>query len=141
MVPNIENELYTKLKAALVAADPDITCGSIAEDRPAKFPFASIIMTSETTYQRTVTFDNNENHVQFLLEVNIFTNDLSGKKERAKKLMAAAKAFLCETGENGGLGLRCTFNQPLVNAADTNIHRRTARFEGVVGHDKVIYWR
>ena len=140
-VPNIENEIYTKLKAALVTADPDVNCGSVMEDRPAKFPFVSIVMTSETTYQRSSTFDNKENHVQFLMEVNIFTNDLSGKKERAKKLMAVAKTFLCETGENGGLGMLCTQNQPIVNAADTNIHRRVGRFEGVVGNDKVIYWR
>lgn len=141
IVPNVENEIYTRLKDVLVAADPDITCSANAEDRPAKFPFASIVMTSETTYQRSATFDNNENHVQFLLEVNIFTNDVAGKKERAKNLMAAAKAFLCETGENGGLSMLCTQNQPVVNAADTNIQRRVGRFEGVVGHNKLIYWR
>lgn len=137
---DFENELFDRTKAHVLASVPDAVVKGELEDRPASLPFLSMVQMANTTYQRTATFERNTNHVAVMLELQGFTNG-EGKKARCKAMMDAALDFLCGDGEAGGLGMVLVYNQPVANAADPNIHRRVARVEGVIGENKLIYWR
>ena len=130
---DIENKIFTECKAAIVAELPEATCKSAEEDRPAAFPFASILEKSNTNYLKTADDTSRENHAQLMYELNFYDNSISGKKANVKKMVTAASAYFASIGFNR------TFCQPVPNATDTNIYRMTARYEAVLGANNHIY--
>ena len=140
MMLDFENEIYTRTKNVITAVDSTVKMKGEIEDRPATLPFMYMVQLVNVPYQRTSSFDEPVNHVRTMIELQCFTNG-TGKKAKAKVLMAAALNFLCGSEDEGGLGFLLIDNSPITNAVDPDIHRRVARVEGVIGHDKLIYWR
>lgn len=130
-----EPEIFTGAKAAALVADADVICKGEEELSPAKFPFVSIVEKANSSYDATVDSGSRENHASLTYEVNIYTNDETGKKARAAKIIAAINDYFI------GIGFYRTFNQPVPNAANPEIHRRTARFETVMSKDKQTFRR
>lgn len=132
-VADIENKLFTECKAAILAVMPGAKCSGVEEDRPAAFPFVHITEKSNTNYLKTADDTSRENHTQIMYELNFYDNATSGKKANVKKLVKAASEYFASIGFNR------TFCQPVVNAADANIYRMTARYEAVLGLNNHIY--
>jgi hypothetical protein len=139
MIGDLENEIFSRTKTAILAAVPGVDVKGEVEDRPATFPFVSMVQIDNPAYAQTATFDSPINHMAPAFEIQVFTNG-TGKKTKAKTIMQAALGFLCG-GEGVGLGFQLVSDGPITNAADANIHRRVARVQGVIGNDKLIYWR
>lgn len=138
---DFENEVFSRTKARVLASDPTVTMKGEPEDRPASFPFVSLVCLNSTTYRPTATFDQSLNHVSDVYEIQVYTNGMEGRRAKAKTIMNAALDFLCGDEAMQGLGFLLSYNQPVPNAADSSIHRRVARVEGIIGENKIIYWR
>lgn len=132
-LPDVENQIFTGCKSAILATTPTATCRGVEEDRPASFPCAFILEKSNTNYLRTATAESRENHARLMYECNFYDNSTTNKKANVKKMVKAASEYFASIGFNR------TFCQPVTNVADANVYRMTARYEAVIDVNKRIY--
>ena len=130
-----ENEIYTRVEAALKKAHPSVVIRGTYVRTPPQFPFVSLIEMSNTTYDRTQTSGSLENHASLMYEVNVYSNKHSGKKSECKAIAALID------NELAALGFSRTMLQPIPNMDDATIYRMTGRYTAVISKDKKLYRR
>lgn len=103
--------------------------------KPAKLPFMSIEEINNYTDEATTTTDNGDVFAIVTYDVNIYTNDISGKKIHAKRILKVVdEAFV-------SLNFRRVQKDIVPNLADATVYRITARYRAIVGHDGKLYRR
>ena len=103
--------------------------------KPAKLPFMSIEEINNYTDEATMTTDNGDVFAVVTYDVNIYTNDISGKKIHAKRILEVVdEAFV-------SLNFRRVQKDIVPNLSDATVYRITARYRAVVGHDGKLYRR
>lgn len=132
---NVENEIFDIVSKAVREKYPSVFISGEYVRTPSKFPFVSLIEMSNTTYDRTQTSGNLENHASLMYEVNIYSNKTSGKKSECKAI-----ATLIDN-ELATLGFSRTMLQPIPNMDDATIYRMTGRYTAVISKDKKLYRR
>lgn len=131
---DIENELFTLLAKALRAKYRTIFVTGTYVDSASTFPCVSIVEIENRTHFKTQSSFSNENHVQVTYEINVFTNDLRGKKAKAKEIFSLIDDVLLNLG----------FSRILLSSipnGDDKIHRIVGRYRCVISKDKTIYRR
>lgn len=129
---DIENYLFTKVKNAMPAK---VDCADSYERTPSKFPRFTLSVEDNFVHSATSDSGSIENHAEIMVEVNAYSNKVTGKKQECKTLMAIADNVLM------GLGLTRTFLRPVPNLEDATICRLTARYVGIVDKEHNIYRR
>lgn len=132
---NIESEIFNIVAKAVRNIYPDIYISGEYVKSPSRFPAVSLVEMDNSTYVRTQSSDNVENHVELMYEVNIYSNKKSGKKSECKAI-----ASLIDN-ELATLNFSRTMLQPIPNMDDATIYRITGRYKAVVSKDKKIYRR
>jgi len=128
-----EDIVYDTVSDELKAVFPGIGVSSGYTDAPSKFPFVTVMETSNEVYERTSTSRQIENNAQVLYEVNVFSNLVGYTKIEAKRIMAVVDA---EFAKMGFTRIMCS---PTPNLADARIYRITARYSGVVDRGRTVY--
>jgi hypothetical protein len=134
-VIDVENEIFSRVAAAVRAAFPSVFMSGEYIRTPPKFPFVSLVEMSNTAYDRTQSSAGLENHASLMYEVNVYSNKTSGKKSECK----AIAAFI--DNEMAALGFSRTMLQPIPNMDDATIYRMTGRYTAVISKDKKLYRR
>ena len=132
---NIESEIFNIVAKAVRNIYPDIYISGEYVKSPPRFPAVFLVEMDNSTYVRTQSSDNVENHVELMYEVNIYSNKKSGKKSECKAI-----ASLIDN-ELATLNFSRTMLQPIPNMDDATIYRITGRYKAVVSKDKKIYRR
>ena len=132
---NVENEIFTVIANAVRTAYPGAFVTGEYVKAPPRFPCVSIEESDNSTYDKTQTSNNLENHASLTYEVNIYSNKSSGKKSECKSI-----ASLIDN-EFATLGFSRTMLQPIPNGEDATIYRMVGRYMGVVSKDKIVYRR
>ena len=130
-----ENEIFSIVAKAVRAAYPSVFISGEYIKTPSKFPFVSLIEMSNTAYDKTQSSAGVENHASLMYEVNVYSNETSGKKSECKAI-----ASLIDN-ELATLGFSRTMLQPIPNMDDATIYRMTGRYTAVVSKDKKLYRR
>lgn len=131
---DVENEIFTAVKTALVAEFPSITVESVSTYSPSKFPFASIEEADNYSLESTRDTASNENHAIVMYAVNAYSNKKIGKKEECKKIVAIIDGVLNDFGFT-------RISRTPINLDNATIYRIAARYRAVVSKDKTIYRR
>ena len=131
---DIENEVFSKVKAALSERFSGITVESVTTYSPSKFPFVCLEEADNYAYLRTRDTGGNENHAVIVYEVNAYSNRASGKKSECKAIIAAVDEVMC------GLGFTRNTKTP-INLDDATKYRIFARYTAVVSGTNTIYRR
>ena len=131
---DIESQVFTAVKTALVSAVSGITVEAVPNYAPSKFPFVSLEEADNYVYLPSRDTSNSDNHANVMYEVNIFTNKQNGKKAQAKAILAIVDGVMDR------LGFTKTVCTPLT-LSDASMYRIAARYIGVVGKDNIIYRR
>lgn len=97
------------------------------------FPAVSIVQKSNDILMKTRTTDCNENHAIVMIEVDVYSNLNTGKKQQAKEILGQINDILVSHN------FTRVFCQPLDNLANAKIYRIKARFKAVIGKDGTIY--
>jgi hypothetical protein len=134
-VIDVENEIFSKVAAAVRAAFPSVFMSGEYIRTPPKFPFVSLVEMSNTAYDRTQSSAGLENHASLMYEVNVYSNKTSGKKSECKAIAALID------NELATLGFSRTMLQPIPNMDDATIYRMTGRYTAVISKDKKLYRR
>lgn len=132
---DVENEIFSKVAAAVRAAFPSVFMSGEYIRTPPKFPFVSLVEMSNTAYDRTQSSAGLENHASLMYEVNVYSNKTSGKKSECKAIAALID------NELATLGFSRTMLQPIPNMDDATIYRMTGRYTAVISKDKKLYRR
>ena len=131
---DVQSELYTIGREAIITDYPETEVSSTYNLQPSKFPFASIVEIDNSVYTPTSDSARVENHANITLEVQIYTTGANKQSE--------ARGILSSLDEKyGGIGLTRMMSSPVTNLNDTNVYRLVARYRGIISINKEIYRR
>lgn len=95
---DVENYVIDKVAQHVHADTPSAQIYSSHVRTPSVFPCVMIYESSNTTYEDTRTADGIERHAEVRYTIEICTNDTTGKKENAKRLMRVIDDAMQEMG-------------------------------------------
>ena len=125
-----ENEVYTRVAQELRAAHSGINVTGDYANVPSSFPHVSIIQSDNLTVKK---YTDDEEMIQAVFDVDIYSNAKTGKKTEAKKISkTVSDAFF-------RMNFRRLHLIPVPNRDDPSIYRLTASFEAMT--DGVNFYR
>lgn len=130
---DVENEVYTRIAEMLRVKFPGINTASEYVKSPPSFPHASIEQKDDYPITECEDSSNQENMVQVMFEVNVYSNKSSGKKTECKQIMNAINDLLTS------MNFRRLAMTPVPNMEDATIYRITARYR--VATDGKFFYR
>lgn len=130
---NIENEIYTLVKNAILSAFPDAEISGVYMPVVSKFPAIRFVEQNNNVYAQGRDNARVENFARVMYEVNVYSNNQTSKKTECKKIMNIIDEVMASYGFE-----RIMLN-PMPNLNDATIFRLTARYQAVVSRDKTIY--
>lgn len=135
---DIEPAVFTAIKelfAALgaTACHGRVTVRSTFRGVTEDLPLCTVEETDSAVHTPTLDSGGKENHTRLTYEVSIYSNSKTDKRGEARAILSAADGVL------QGFGFTRVYCRPTPNLADASIFRLTARYEGVLGTDGVVY--
>ncbi len=127
-----ENMLFTRVKNDLPKT---VKTGTMYAKSQSEFPYVTLVVVDNAVYEPFIDSARIENAADIMVEVNVYSNKTSGKKEECKKLMKTIDDTL------SGLNLVRTFCKPTPNLEDATVYRMTARYRAIVDKDYNFYRR
>lgn len=95
---DVENYVIDKVAQSISYETPPVQIYSSHVRTPSTFPCVMIYESSNTTFEGTRTVDGVERHAEVRYTIEICTNDTTGKKENAKRLMRIIDDAMQEMG-------------------------------------------
>lgn len=132
---DIENEVFSTVATHVRASFPKIYMVGEFVKSPSQFPCISLVEVDNQVYRNTRSSSEIENHAQLMYEVQVFTNDIKGKKAKCKEIIGAVD------NEMKKLGFTRTLLTPIPNEEDATIYRMVGRYRAIVDKDSTIYRR
>lgn len=131
---DIENEVITLIHDGLYAHGVTATIESVLNLNPSVFPTVCVEEIENSSLDITADSMTNENHASVGYEINVFTNDVTGKKNKAKEIMAVVNDLLIKAGFS-------RVSQNSLSLDNGTKFRLIARYRAYVGKDNIIYRR
>ncbi len=132
---DIESQVFGRVATRVREQFPNIFMVGEYVKSPSSFPAASLVEMDNSVRESTVDSGSNENHVNVMYEVNVYSNKTKGKKSECKKIMALIDEEMLAMGF-----VRVTLT-PVPNEYDSTIYRMVARYRATVSSDHTIYRR
>ena len=123
---DVENEVFTRINTRLVEKFNPIFITSEKVAQPNSYPCVSIEEIDNFPISNTIDSASNENHVEVLYEIRVFSNKSSGKKTQCKDILA--------------MGFVRTMKQP-VNMDDAATYQLLGRYRAAISKNKTVYRR
>lgn len=128
---DIENIVFDRLAKAVRTLYSGASVYGEYVETPATFPCVTIVEADNNVLQRTRDLDKNEHYANLMYEINIYTNDTTAKKSKAKSIAAVID------DEMSAMLFTRTFRGQTPNI-DRTIYRITLRYSGVVSEPKEV---
>lgn len=130
----VENKVITLIRQWLESKLPDenISISSDLDNIPSSFPHVSIVEGDNANYQATIDTESNEKYVESMIDINIYTDDQTGRKAHAKQIANVIDEVMIKKGFN-----RIAKTQ----IPSDDLYRLNIRYQGVVDKDFYIYRR
>ena len=132
---DIENSVFHRVAPKVREKFPNIFLVGEYVKSPSSFPAASIMEMDNAIRTDTIDSGSNENHVNVMYEVTVYSNKTSGKKTECKEIMALIDE------EFNAMGFQRVTLTPIPNEYDSTIYRMVARYKAAVSSDFKIYRR
>ena len=131
---DIENEILTLIYNAVYTEYPTTKFESVLNLSPSTFPCVCAEEIDNTTRQSSRDSGSNERHANVTYEVNVLTNDVSGKKASAKRILSLIDDKMVSRGFS-----RVTY---ITSGLDNGTkYRVLARYQATVSKNQTIYGR
>lgn len=129
---DISDDVYNLVRTTV---DTDALCGSDNENIPARFPYVCCVTQDNSTYTETCDSGSIENHCTVMVQIDVYTNDVSGKKDKAKTIIKKIDVAMLDAG------FARTLLQPISYLQDATVYRLTSRYDALVDKNKTLYRR
>ena len=124
-----ENEVFTRLREAILAEYSDASVTATYVNKPSSFPHVSIEQSDSYTPIQYVSSAWDEEYAQVMYTVNVYSNKVGTAKSEAKAIMK----IVCDEMHHMNLFRESLVPTPNENSA--TVYRLTARFEGIANAD------
>lgn len=124
---DVENYVIDKVAQSIADETPPVQVYSSHVRTPSVFPCVMIYESSNTTYEGTRTADGVERHAEVRYTIEICTNDATGKKENAKRLMRTIDDVM------QGMGFFRASRQYTFGTNESSIFVALTTYRGLVG--------
>ncbi len=101
---------------------------------PSEFPCACIEESDNYVYSQSIDSRSNENHVELVYDVNVYSNKRNGKKAECKEILAVIDEYFT------GIGFARITKNP-ISLDDATKYRLFARYSAVASNNGKIYRR
>ena len=132
---DIENAVFSTVAAKVRDQYPNISMAGEYVKSPSSFPAVSLVEMDNSVRTDTIDSGSNENHVNVMYEVNVYSNKTTGKKSECKAIIALIDKEMLALGF-----VRATLT-PVPNMNDSTIYRMVGRYRATVSSDNQIYRR
>ena len=132
---DIENEVFDRVAKRVREQFPDIFMVGEYVKSPSSFPAVSLMEMDNAPLESTVDSGSNENHVNVMYEVNVYSNKTTGKKSECKTIIALIDQEMTAMGF-----VRSTLT-PVPNEYDATIYRMVGRYRAAVSSNHKIFRR
>lgn len=124
---DVENYIVDHITSALHETFPEVRALSSRMRTPSEFPCVMLYESGNKTLESTRWIDGVERHAEIRFTAEVYTNDRSGRKEKAKNILAAIDTEMQKLGF-----FRASHNYSFTYAEST-ICGITAAYRGIVG--------
>lgn len=131
---DIENEVITIVHDGLYENGINASVESVLNLNPSSFPTVCVEEIENTSYGMTADSFSNENHAAVGYEINVFTNDVSGKKQKAKDILAVIDKLLLARGFS-------RLSKTQLSLDNGTKFRLIVRYRAYVSRNQTIYRR
>lgn len=131
---DIENEVITLVTDELFAKGISASVESVLNLNPSEFPTVCVEEIENSSYGMSADSSSNENHASVGYEINVFTNDVSGKKQNAKEILAVIDNMLIARGFS-------RISKTQLSLDNGTKMRIIARYRAYVSRNQTIYRR
>jgi hypothetical protein len=132
---DIESAVFNRVATKVREVFPDIFFTGEYVKSPSSFPAVSLVEMDNSTHVETIDSGSNENHVNVMYEVNVYSNKTAGKKSECREILALIDEEMLAMGFS-----RSTLT-PVPNEYDSTIYRMVARYKATVSSDLKIFRR
>ena len=132
---DIENEVFDRVAKRVREQFPYIFMVGEYVKSPSSFPAVSLMEMDNAPLESTVDSGSNENHVNVMYEVNVYSNKTTGKKSECKTIIALIDQEMTAMGF-----VRSTLT-PVPNEYDATIYRMVGRYRAAVSSNHKIFRR
>lgn len=132
---DIESMVFDRVATRLREQFPNIFIAGEYVYSPPSFPAVSLVEMENSIRAETVDSGSNENHVNVMYEVNVYSNRVAGKKSECKEIVALLD------NEMTAMGFVRSTLTPVPNEYDSTIYRMVGRYQAAVSTDHKIYRR
>lgn len=131
---DIENEVITLVTDELFANGISASVESVLNLNPSEFPTVCVEEIENSSYGLSADSSSNENHASVGYEINVFTNDVSGKKQKAKDILSVIDNMLIARGFS-------RISKTQLSLDNGTKMRIIARYRAYVSKNQTIYRR
>lgn len=131
---DIENEVITLVTDTLFAENITASVESVLNLNPSEFPTVCVEEIENSSYDGSADTKSNENHASVSYEINVFTNDVSGKKQKAKAILAVINDALIARGFS-------RLSKTELSLDNGTKYRLIARYRAYADSNNIIYRR
>jgi hypothetical protein len=132
---DIENEVFDRVATRVREQYPNIYITGEYVNSPSSFPAVSLVEMDNSIHESTVDSGSNENHVNVMYEMNVYSNKTTGKKSECKSIAALIDTEMATMGF-----VRSTLT-PVPNEYDSSIYRMVGRYRAAVSSEHEIFRR
>lgn len=132
---DVESMVFNVVTTSVRESFPDIFMVGEYVKSPSSFPAASIVEMDNAIRTDTIDSGSNENHVNVMYEVNVYSNKTTGKKTECKEIFALIDEAMAAMGF-----VRVTMT-PVPNEADSTIYRMVGRYKAAISADHKVFRR
>lgn len=132
---DIESAVFNRVATKVREVFPDIFFAGEYVKSPSSFPAVSLVEMDNSTRIETIDSGSNENHVNVMYEVNVYSNKTAGKKSECREILGLIDEEMLAMGFS-----RSTLT-PVPNEYDSTIYRMVARYKATVSSDLKIFRR
>lgn len=132
---DVESMVFNVVATFVRESFPDIFMVGEYVKSPSSFPAASIVEMDNAIRTDTIDSGSNENHVNVMYEVNVYSNKTTGKKTECKEIFALIDEAMAAMGFD-----RITMT-PVPNEGDSTIYRMVGRYKAAISADHKVFRR
>lgn len=135
---DFESQIVTDLYNKVISVFPNATIGTIADPTQITFPYVNIIVSDSAPTYQFVNSSRVEKFRDITIEVEVYTNLISGRKAQAKGIMSLIDSELLAMGATGTSLNPMDLTNPVDNST---VFRYFARYRATVDNNGIFYSR
>ena len=132
---DIESQVFSRVATKVREQFPNIFMTGEYVNSPSSFPAASLVEMDNSIREATIDSGSNENYVNVMYEVNVYSNKTTGKKSECKAIIALID------NEMTAMGFVRSTLTPVQNEYDSTIYRMVGRYRAAVSNNHQIFRR